>query len=80
MELLRFDHVVEVFMLVVPRNPVNGLDILTNDSIDRFEDEPIDETIADDTRTSNFTSSTVAVGAQFVPVQATSEITPSFPT
>lgn len=59
--------VVDVFMLVVERNPMNGLVILRKDSSARFDDEPIDETTAPETRTESLTRSTpVSVNSPIV--------------
>ncbi len=65
--------VVEVLILVPPRNPANGLvALLRNCSSDRLADDPTDATTAADTRTSNET--------RFTHVSVTSPIAPSVPT
>jgi hypothetical protein len=56
--------VVEVFILVVPRNPANGLVVLRNASSFLLDDEPIDETTTGETYTSNVAISIAPAGSR----------------
>lgn len=65
--LVLFDVVVDVYPIVVPRKSANTSRVLMNDSIARFDDEPIDATTAPDTRTASLARSTpVSVKSQIV--------------
>lgn len=72
--------VVEVFPLVVARNPEKRLPGLINDWSERFADDPIDDTTAPDTFTERSTRFTREFGLQSVPLQANNHILPSVPT
>ena len=69
--LILFEFVVDVYPIVVPRKSANISRVLINDSIARFDADPIDETTALETRTANLTRST--------PVSVKSPIVPLFP-
>lgn len=74
-----FELVVEVYPLVLPRNPVKRFPGFKNVSSDRFDDEPTEETTALDTRTGRLTRFTTELALQSVPEHPRRLITPSVP-
>ena len=77
--VLLFEFVVEVYPLVLPRNPVKRFPGFKNVSSDRFDDEPTEETTALDTRTGRLTRFTTELALQSDPEQPRRLIIPSVP-
>lgn len=77
--VLLFELVVEVYHFVDPRNPVKRLPGFKNDSSDRLDDDPTDDTTALDTRTGRLTSSTTELALQSDPEHPRRLIFPSVP-
>lgn len=74
---LLFEVVVDVYPLVLPRNPLNTAFGFKNVSRYLFADDPTDATTAPETRTGRLTIFTTADGLQLDPEQAMRLIVPS---
>lgn len=74
---LLFEFVVDVYPLVLPRNPLNTAFGFKNVSRYLFADDPTDATTAPETRTGRLTILTTAEGLQSEPEHAIRLIVPS---